>query len=179
MSCQDLAARSEVAGALLPAAAAADTPMLLDHRYFPHIFDLIIAFAPGESLVVLSRVSSWCRKRAFAQLRHLRGLALCWDHDGPGDASDTASDTPAAGSEYGDVQRFVHVQFRDEATGSTVHMRAYERDSLAGVCAADVLCCGLRTRFDGVHLPNLRGRCASAPAHTTAFTSPTQCAASC
>lgn len=53
---------------------SSDVSLIIDHRYFPHIVDLIFDFAPLDSLYALSRVCSDWRGRVASQFEHVAGF---------------------------------------------------------------------------------------------------------
>lgn len=116
-------------------ASRARTPAVLDHLYYPHIWDAIFDYARGQSLAVLCKVSNKIRKRVFAKFRHLYDLAIY------------LADLPSMA---------VHLAFKAEIDGPELRLLKRASDSLNNVHAVDVRCCSRRTHFHLVDMPNLR-----------------------
>lgn len=49
--------------------------LIIDHLSYPHVVDLLFAFAPVQSLVVMGDTCREWRKRVAAELYHLRGFS--------------------------------------------------------------------------------------------------------
>lgn len=146
-------------GAPVPALLSQSSPTLLDHRFYPHILDLIISQADPETLAIFCRVSRGTRQLALAQLRHLHGLTICvelnkkrigcmgfWTSEGSG--GNGVADS-------GSTTKLLHLHFRGSLTGGPIDMAMHTADRLTNVSAIDVQCCGAWTDLRLLALPSL------------------------